>query len=216
MTKAMPGPPIDVKPKRGRPSKNIGDHISSRISKLQAREAKVIKKQTKPIKFQGTEGDWEKLLTLAERWDEQLEVVMRACLREGADHYLNWAGNSGPYSPFTKGDLTPRRPSQLDPSGLVFPPPQIHQWGGVPTVRGYQPPAPRQTVREFTEPVFSQTEVVKVGRKGRGVPLAALLPNGATEMSEPEPEMFNEPEELVQETGIFDMEEPVIEAVGTQ
>jgi hypothetical protein len=199
------------KPRRGRPPKTIGEKIASQMTKLDAREKKIAKRETKRITFDATLADWEKVLTLAERWDEQLAVVLRAALRQGLDHYLNWAGNSAPYSPLSRGDLHQARPAhKLDPSGLNFPPPPVQTFNpGM--VSAFRPPS-RQTTREFVEPMFGPPEMVRVGRRGPAVPIAALLPNGATDSSAGSeiPDHVNTDvltdaeNDLAAETGIFD------------
>jgi hypothetical protein len=198
----------DIRPRRGRPPKTIGEKIAANMVKLDERERKITKREVKRIAFEATLADWDKVLTLAEKWDEQLSVVLRAALRQGLDHYLNWASNSAPYSPFVKGDLhQPRPPHRLDPSGLQFPPPPLQTFGHNTVVSTIRPPS-RQITREISEPVFAQPEqtMVRVGRRGPAVSLAALLPNGATESS-PIPDDIDRPESLapqVDQTGIFD------------
>ena len=96
---------------------------------------------------------YDRILTLAERWDEPLMVVMRAALEAGLSQLIEFPGDPR-RSPFAAGAPTPRTPGQIDPRGNQFPPPGI-TGSGFGAVTAPQPFAPLPPPIEYTETAWT-------------------------------------------------------------
>jgi predicted nucleic acid-binding Zn-ribbon protein len=159
--------------------------------------------------------EYEKILSMAERYDEDAAVVLRACMRLGMAHYERWANDRPGQSPFAVGALDGfRRPAEVDPTGNGFavrgregfaPPPPVEQWRGRPTGRTIyrdRVDDERERAREGVETTIIDTIDSEFSPPRRDA-LAGLLPNGATEQinapareHEPPPERPFAPPEI--------------------
>jgi len=127
--------------------------------------------------------EYERTLTLAEKWDEPVAVVLRACFRFGLKHYEQWASRGRGYSPFGDGDWEPRGAADYEPTGFVAPPPVRTQPFMPPPPVNFNDRRPVTRTVEFSENVFSPP------------PAAAspFLPNAPTPGSQPMPQEIEPP-----------------------
>jgi hypothetical protein len=153
--------------------------LDERITRL-AQKAK----RKKRLALDVRERDADRFLTLAERWDEDLVVVLRACALMGLRHYEEWASNGAATSPFEEGAWIAPKPHQRDPSGVradpipVQPPFQPIRYDGRPAevpplaalARPPQAPPPETYTVDTVENVWEPP--------GGGVP---GLPSGSSE-----------------------------------
>lgn len=113
--------------------------------------------------------DIERYLALAERYGEDLAVVIRACGLKGLDHFEEWASNGAVRSPFEAGLWNQRPPSHYDPVGNQIPPVPRQPPFVDPRFTGIGPPAPahpqhilhqQQYVEESTETAWGDEGVI--------------------------------------------------------
>lgn len=124
----------------------------------------------------------ERILAMAEKYEEDLAVIQRACLVKGLEYFEQWADSEA--NPFEAGRPFHLMPSQVDPTGVGFAQGvPVRQPFQRPVFRDFRPPQPRETIIETSEPVFSRDQMVEV--KGKKVSMEGLLPSGATVQDEP-------------------------------
>lgn len=151
---------------------------AERLSRLTDREktlgmrSKVRKRVSLDLRLD----EYESFLDLTERFGEEMQTVLRACVRFGLRHHQQWASNASGVSPFTEGDWTPRRASQLDPEGTRLAPPLDR--AALP----FQPHITAHSVplRGTTVTIEDEAEMVFTAPPPRNRADAAFVPNGAT------------------------------------
>ena len=120
-------------------------------------------------------GDYERVLSLAEQYEEDLSVVLRAALMHGVAHLEQWASKAPGAQPFAGGLMVPRPLSRIDPSGLLNPPPsRVFQ-----NPQGFTPPATMPYRQEYVgTPVSENVWDAPPPRRASAPP--GVLPSGAT------------------------------------
>lgn len=167
-----------VPPKRavGRPRKSEAFGVIDLDTRMKhlAERAKAKKRISVDYKV----SDVEAFIALAEKWGEDLTVVIRACGAKGREYFEEWASNGSLRSPFEAGHWTPKPPSHYDPVGNQAPP--VPRQQPFDDTRGYNgaiggpaPAHPYQVAHQYVE------ELTEVGWGEGGVPPG--LPSGGSE-----------------------------------
>lgn len=222
---------LDVVPRRNGVVTSVGEQmaaVASESSLSDREKALTMKlKAKKTLHIDVRLPMYERILAMAETFDEDVSVVARACLINGLEYYEQWARPGEP-SPFGVGASKIRRASQLDPSGRSVPqnytpqpfqrPPQLPPQ----EYRDFRPPQPRETITETVEPVFQRAADGYVEINGKRVPMGQFLPSGATvqdeaaqmtEQPRAEAEYVEPQEEEHVQTNLFADVEPPMEEV---
>jgi len=140
----------------------------------------------------------EAFLMLAERHNEELQVVLRACLEHGYKYFSRFAPVEDGSSPFIAGSMGDfpygkPPPHAIDPLGNRFPPAPLQDRVFTRPVLPEYVPAEvpfgneaRTTYTSDREEVFAPPErgFVRVG--SRSVPVEGILPSGSTPMPIPD------------------------------
>jgi len=180
-------------PPKGRRMRSVGDRIgaAATLSQLTDREKALAMraKAQKKLAFAVKLLVYERTIALAERFDEDLAIVERACYLYGLAHYEQWAADGT--SPFTPGVWRPELlPAVVDgvPTRPPYQPPAQDALSDVPlrrndaprrVIAADRPPAAMQYVEEHDETAYAETVQIPE------IP-AGLLPGGFTDNSRSE------------------------------
>ena len=113
---------MDAPKRRGRPPRNLGT-TPDRLAELTNREKALAQRSQarKKVLLYLTLDEYEDIIKEAERTDERVATVLRACIRKGLETIKRFGAVDR--SPYAEGDLTPRPQHQIDPTGIAWPPP---------------------------------------------------------------------------------------------
>lgn len=173
----MPTPPLlpgEVPPPgmrgRGRPPRNDapppggGAQEAAQIVTMatldeRARAIAARSAQRQNLSFKVKMADYERVVSLAEKFDEDVPTVVRTCILHGLRHFEEWGTLAPGASPFAEGAMPKRNPSYYDPQGEYAPTLRAQPFAQ-PVFESVGPRMPQpQTVnmRTVTEPMFKPT-----------------------------------------------------------
>jgi hypothetical protein len=168
-TKKPPAPAEPVAPKNAIPptrkrAATEQQRWTALDNRIKANQVKAKARRRTPLDLRIEE--FEQVVELCTLHDEELATVLRACFRYGLRHFTQFGSLGSADSPFAGGDWDPRRPSDMDPSGLRRPGPAVAPPFRQPipfdpsarpspfrTIAG--PPQPSTVIETYDEPIFA-------------------------------------------------------------
>lgn len=132
----------------------------ARLSELTHREKALAARSLvrKRVQVSLTIDEYESIILEAEKWNEKVQTVVRACVRKGLEHFARFGTEDR--SPYAEGEFNLRNQYKIDPTGLAWPPTQVD----IPVM----------------PTTWTQPEMPPVGRYSMTNIPAGLLPSGAT------------------------------------